>query len=71
MTEHQELWWKRFKTLMRGMPVGIELIVRHGNIGVAKAGTLLKYFDETGHIDNVPDLDSLTSPRVHPNSESM
>lgn len=71
ITEHQKHWWNKYKALMRGMPAGLELNVRHGSTSVCEAGARRKHLDATGDADNVPEIDSVPTPRVYPNSESL
>lgn len=73
MNPQEKRFVTRLKRLIRDMPPSLELLVRHGSIGVCQTGERQKYFDAHGDADNTPvlcDVETYGS-RIYPNGESL
>jgi len=63
----RDMWFKRFREIMRKMPESVELVVRGGgNVDMYKAGSLRAHLDrDTGFGMEEGGIDSLRHARLY------
>ncbi len=50
-------WFKRLERVLRDMPDNLEVTVhQHGVVEIHERGATRRYFEENGHVDDVPAL---------------
>ncbi len=72
MSEAKErAWFSKLRRVLREMPSSVEIQIHQNFVQMNKAGERAATFDRCGNADSVPEIDSFSTDRVYPCSESV